>query len=138
MIKGNVQDYKGIFENYVSFVKTMGKTIPEGRYELSGGAYYNVVTSVSREKESALFEAHRRYIDLQYILIGSETMGCAPLAEVELATEYSEEKDCAFYSGEGEFTLYNEGDFVLFFPEDAHMPAVGEGSCKKVIIKIPV
>ena len=139
MIKGNVRDiYKGKYEKYVELIRDMARSIPEGKYDLYGGAYYSVVTSKSRPIEDALFEAHRKYIDLQYILTGSETMGCAYLGSVKETVEYSEEKDCAFYSGEGELTLYNEGDFVFFFPEDAHMPAVGEGSCKKVIVKIPV
>ena len=138
MIKGNIKSYSGTLCEYVDIVKALSKDHPLGRFELEGGAYYNVVISKSRKEEDALYEAHRKYIDLQYILSGSEVMGCAPLSSATEKTPYSEESDCAFYTAEGSFETYNEGDFVFFFTDDAHMPAIGDGECKKVIVKIPV
>jgi YhcH/YjgK/YiaL family protein len=138
MIKGNINDYSGILSEYVDIIKGISPDHPLGKFELSGGAYYNVVISKSRKEEDALYEAHRKYIDLQYILSKSEVMGCAPLSSAKEVTPYSEENDCAFYTADGSFETYNEGDFVIFFTDDAHMPAVGEGECKKVIIKVPV
>ena len=66
MIKGNIKSYSGTLCEYVDTVKALSKDHPLGRFELEGGAYYNVVISKSRKEEDALYEAHRKYIDLQY------------------------------------------------------------------------
>ncbi len=138
MIKGNINKPIEELEYYISFLKNIKPDHPLGKFDICGGAYYNVVISKSRKEEDALYEAHRKYIDIQYILSGSEVMGCAPLSSAKEETPYSDENDCAFYTADGSFETYNEGDFVIFFTDDAHMPAVGEGECKKVIIKVPV
>ena len=67
-------------------------------------------------------EAHRKYMDIQYIVKGKEVMGWADLADCQPATEFSEEKDIGMYSGNFNYITINEGMCYVVFPEDAHMP----------------
>ena len=47
--------------------------IPDGRLEYPNGIWANLQTYYT--KEDALFEAHRKYIDIQFILAGQEKIG---------------------------------------------------------------
>ena len=70
-----------------------------------------------------LGEAHRKYLDIQYMVKGTEVMGWADLAACKLEGEFSEEKDIGFYSGDYEYLTIHEGMCYVVFPEDVHMPS---------------
>lgn len=111
-----------------------------GRYEIDGTNVYAVASSYdTRTMDQLKWEAHRNYIDIQYILEGSEKMGYAHISQMDASTEYNETKDVQFYQGKGDFVTVNGGNFAMFFPEDVHAPnmAVDTPSpIKKVLIKI--
>lgn len=93
-----------------------------------------------RPLENASLEAHRRFIDIHVPLSGPERFGWSPV-EVLSPDEngYDEENDIIFYKDEPQivFDIY-PGQFAIFFPDDAHAPIVGEGTLRKLCIKIPV
>ena len=89
-------------------------------YQLPGGNRFFVVAGTTIAPDVA--EAHRKYMDIQYIVKGKETMGWADLADCQPATEFSEEKDIGMYSGDFTFHTIPEGICYVVFPEDAHMP----------------
>ena len=80
--------------------------------------FVNVGTTIAPD----VAEAHRKYMDIQYIVKGKEVMGWADLADCQPATEFSEEKDIGMYFGDFNFITINEGMCYVVFPEDAHMP----------------
>ena len=144
MITGNIHHYKASqFENgtllpYLDLLMTVSDETENGRYDLSDGAYYAVSLSEKSAAEGRTFEAHRRYIDIQCVLSGDERIDCADLSHLSPTTAYNEEKDLAMYAGVGSSLMLRKGDFAVFFPDDAHLPCIGEGKVKKVVIKIPV
>lgn len=88
-----------------------------------------------------LFEAHRKYIDLHYILEGTEQFGYANIDTLKPVNEYSEADDYLLLDGEASRITLNKGDFAIVFPEDAHIPAMGYPNSKKVkraVVKIPM
>lgn len=93
---------------------------------------------VGEKKEKAKLEAHRKYIDIQYIVRGDETMGWRPIESCKVVSDpYSEEKDILFYSDPPLFFIdVPTNFFVIFSPEDAHAPKIGDGFIQKVIIKV--
>ena len=85
------------------------------------------------------FEAHRRYIDVQVLIEGSETMVWADLDTLQETIPFSAEKDAGFYEGEGTVVHVQPGTFYALFPKDAHKPARHEqvpSTWKKAIIKL--
>ncbi len=90
--------------------------------------------------EDASLESHRRYIDIQMVVGGTETMGWSPLERcIHESVAYNSEKDIAFYSDEpSALVRVNPGEFVVFFPADAHAPCIGEGTIRKVVVKVLV
>ena len=89
-------------------------------YPLSNGNRFFI--AVQGTKAPDLAEAHRDYLDIQYIVKGKEVMGWADLADCQLEGEFNEAKDVGKYSGNFEYMTINEGGCYGAFPEDAHMP----------------
>jgi YhcH/YjgK/YiaL family protein len=130
-----------LFAEGFTFIRQRGAEAAPGRYELPGGAYALVQEYDSKPAEGARFEAHRRFIDIQYLVSGEEILYYAPLDRLA-AGEYLPDKDMQPLDGLGMPLHAQAGDFAIFYPADAHMPsrqtARGPAPVKKVIIKIPV
>ena len=113
--------------------------LPAGRIDLDGDALYVLVQEyTTKTLEQGKWEAHRRYIDIQYIHSGAENMGFANLQAMDVG-EYVPERDFLALSGEGNMVTVFAGAFVVFFPQDGHMPGlcVGKpGPVKKVVLKV--
>ena len=112
-----------------------------GKIPLGGG----VVCNVNRyePKAESKWEAHRNFIDLQYVVRGAETMVYASLDDAEDAGGYNTEKDLQFFGGASRAVSmdFRDGDFALFFPQDVHMPGLKnretDGEVLKLVFKIP-
>ena len=88
--------------------------------QLSGGNRFFVTAGTTKTPDVA--EAHRKYLDIQYIVKGKEVMGWADLAACTPTDSFSEENDIGFYTGDFNFITINEGICYVVFPEDVHMP----------------
>ncbi len=115
-------------------------SIPVGRHEIDNKMYVLVQEYTTKLKEQGKWEAHRRYIDLQYVVQGAEGMGYANIHDLR-QDEYIPEKVFLPLFGEGQQIELRSGYFVLLFPGDAHMPsmALGESQpARKIVVKIAV
>ena len=112
--------------------------LADGRYELNEKDFVLVQSYQSKPIEQCKFEAHRRYIDVQYMVSGFEKIGWAPTSKLTLES-YDEQKDFVKLSGNGDLFPLSEGNFFILFPDDAHMPGImGDESrlLKKIVLKI--
>ena len=110
-----------------------------GRHEMEDGIYANV--SEYTTKESGIFEAHRRYIDVQYVVSGEEIVETAPVESLRLTRAYDLEADILFGTGEGTPHVLRAGQAIVLLPEEAHRPGLctdKPGTVKKVVFKVPV
>lgn len=110
-------------------------------YQLSNGLFYSLSEYTSKDISEAKLEAHRKYIDIQFIVSGEEKIGYKFNNELQIASEYNEETDLKFFDGYGELFTLKKNHFAVFFPQDAHAPqiAVDEPSnVIKVVVKVPV
>lgn len=114
-------------------------TLPLGRTEIDGDNLFALVQEyTTRPVDQGKWEAHRRYIDLQYMHKGVERMGFANLRTLQ-AGEYVPEKDFLPLDGSGNFVDVFAGAFVIFFPEDGHMPGLCAASpepVRKIVLKV--
>lgn len=113
--------------------------LPEGKYEIDGDRIYAMVSKEpGRKKEDALLETHEKYIDIQLILAGTDTMGWKPKSLCKQPTqEYDQKSDIQFFADKPDAWLATEsGAFAIFFPEDAHMPLISPEQIHKVIVKV--
>lgn len=112
-----------------------------GRYEIGDGCYVMVQDYTSAPREQKRWEAHRAYIDVQFVASGRELIGYANIEGLQVVEDYDASKDVVWLKGEGSFVGADAGTFVLLFPHDAHMPgveAVGPEAVRKVVVKVPV
>lgn len=103
----------------------------DGKYPVDGEkTFYTIQRYTTRPINDGKFEAHRKYIDIQFLLSGIELLGYAPLKGLTVAKEYNPEKDIAFFHPPKDFTkvMLEPGLFCILFPNDAHLPALGEVS----------
>ncbi|NNJ71302.1 MAG: YhcH/YjgK/YiaL family protein [Kiritimatiellales bacterium] len=114
--------------------------LEDGRHAIAGDRIYAIVAHENgRPAEEALLEGHRKYIDVQYVISGDESMGWCPREGLKNATDYDADKDLEFFEGEPESMVHvPPGSFVVFMPTDAHLPLIGNGPIHKVVVKVAV
>ena len=141
----NAHFYKGVgrgIETALDFLQdTDFVNISPGKYQFDDEIFYIIAEYKSKPFEEAKFEAHRKYIDLQYVVSGREAIGYRHISLLEEIVPYNEEKDIILYAGDPDMIKLEAGNFMLLFPEDGHKPGVsivGSEAVKKVVVKIPV
>jgi len=112
-----------------------------GRHDLDGDRLFAIINDYETigRKEGQL-EGHRKYIDIQYVVRGTEWIGYAPLSGQTVAIDYDPEDDCLLFEGEATFIRFETGMFAIFFPQDLHQPGTGNESIpvRKVVVKVKV
>lgn len=116
--------------------------LPNGKYPIQGDDIYIIVQEYQTKpaKEGQL-EAHQKYTDIQYIIKGQEKLGYLDINKFTPSTFYDTDKDIVFGLGDCFFNEANQGDFLIFTPQDAHMPCISidePSAVKKAVIKIRV
>lgn len=118
--------------------------LPLGKHPIDGENVYAIVMdSATRAESEAIWEVHRKYIDVQYIARGAERMGWAPINALadKLSMPYDPQQDAAFYKTSGTWFEVNQGMFTIFSPSDVHAPSVRLDGCDKVlkiVVKVAV
>ena len=115
-------------------------TLVPGKYTIDGDNVYATISLGPPKKiEDVKWESHRKYIDLQYVIMGKIKIGLAPVATATVTEPYGESRDAANYTTEGKYLTATPKGFFLFFPQDAHRPDIkidGYDTLKKLVIKI--
>ncbi len=97
----------------------------------------------TKSRDVARFEAHRKYIDIQYVISGEEMIGVAPVASKgEILQPYDESRDLEFMNvNEGVEYKATPQNFFLFFPSDIHRPSLSvsdSSQVKKIVVKVKI
>lgn len=97
----------------------------------------------TKDREECFFESHKKYIDIQYIVKGSEVMDVSNLEDLEIIEEYDENRDFIKYSAKNSFSslLIKEKELAIFYPTDAHQPCIKNIENEvvyKAVIKLPI
>ena len=102
--------------------------------------FISLVEMDGKTPDAAKMETHNAYIDIQYVISGTEQMGWAAIEECKNATDpYDAAKDITFFTDKPSFyCTVKPGQFAIFFPEDGHAPGISTGKIKKAIVKIKV
>lgn len=116
--------------------------LEDGRYEIDGkNVYANVQTYET--KTDAKYEAHRNYIDIQYMVKGEELVGVNDIAKCKTVDEYNPDTDLEFMNlqCQDDYQNLREGEFLVLFPTDAHKPSMANvepKTVKKIVVKVRV
>ena len=120
--------------------RLMDNFVPK-RYDFDGGRFANA--EEYETKLTSRFEAHRKMVDVQIVVSGTEMIHFAPITdEFQVEQEYDPKKDIMFMTGEVKDTvLLRAGEACVIGPELAHMPGMavnGSSHVQKIVLKIPV
>ena len=149
MIKDHINSahqYDDLHPNFRSVLEILQSlnldALQPGHIELDGNyVYININETKSKNKEEAKLESHRRYIDIQMPLSGKETFGVKSTTNcTNPIGEFDTERDILFYEDTPtEYITLNKGEFIIFFPDDAHAPCINTiDNHLKLIVKISV
>lgn len=141
----NAHRYLALRQGFALAFEFLGRSdlreLPVDTYEIDGERVYAMVAKeTGRKREDSLLEAHERYIDIQLVLAGIDTMGWKSKSLCKQpSAPYDPEADIQFFADEPDAWLPTQsGAFAIFFPEDAHMPLISSGHIHKVVVKIAV
>lgn len=141
----NVNNYEGLGRVYTA-LKFLSETdfskIDLGRYELDGDNIFYMVQSYDTDPDKTISEAHKKYIDIQYMVEGEEIIGVADISSEKELTEAKEENDVWFYNCKTEPLTLSAGKYMVLYPNDLHCPGVATNgtalTCRKVVVKVKV
>ena len=143
----NLELYKSLSSNIYEglvFLKNAAPDIACGVHQINPK-----VRAIVSEYETLLenpygYEAHRRFLDIQFLLKGEEKVCCLPLEKLKETKPYNPDNDAAFYTADGATHIdlpIGGGYFTILYPQDGHMPQVclkGPIPVKKIVVKIEI
>lgn len=153
MIFGHIKDAESSFawlpkplKTAIEHLRTTDfSALPAGNYELQGkDIVVQVIDMMTRPVAETHPEVHRRNIDVQFLVHGSEQIGVATDTGNNLVgKDILAECDLLLYTGmENESTLtMTPGSFAIFLPTDVHRPGCAVDTprlIRKVVVKVPV
>ena len=116
--------------------------LPLGRHDIDGDRCWANIQEVElAAPPDRKLEAHRRFIDIQAPITGSEAIGLAEMDAAALVLPFDVEKDYVLYNGTSRLVTLEPGDFAIFFPPlGAHAPCCrapeGPARIRKVVVKV--
>ena len=128
----------------LDYIKDLDKsTLTPGIHEVNDEFYYNYLEYEAKEPTNTIYEAHKNYVDIQYIVDGQEQVDVSFEEYMELDTPYDAEKDIMFFKNPTQhFTrILGPGECVIVLPHELHKPGqkVGKnGNVKKIVGKVRV
>lgn len=146
----NAKIYFGISENlkkgFEWLLSQDLNNINPQKYYIDGDKIYANVQEY-QTKNDAKYEAHRKYIDIQYVVRGRELVG---VIDKEFCTmtaldisPYNDDSDIEFFDCniDDKWQNLNAGEFLVLFPTDAHKPSISpnkslNNTVKKVVVKV--
>ncbi len=140
----NIKNYEGLGRVYTALEflsKTDFSQMELGRYELDGDNIFYMVQTYDTDPNKTISEAHKKYIDIQFMVDGEEIIGVAPISCEKDETEAKPENDVWFYECKTEPLTLFKGSFMVLYPNDLHCPGVAvenAKTCRKVVVKVKV
>ena len=146
-IKNQIEDgYFQLAFNYLESIRDDFLKIKDGeviKEMLTDDIFVLKQAYKTKNREDCFFESHKKYIDIQYIVKGSEIMDISNIDDLEILENYDESRDFIKYKSKKSFSslLIKENELAIFYPSDAHQPCVKNKNKElvyKAVIKLPI
>jgi biofilm protein TabA len=126
--------------------KNQGKDLPDSRLEIDGDNVYVMIQRYNTiaATDPQRLEAHKKYIDVQFVAAGEEVIGWALAYRLTETVAYDAAKDVwlgTMPARDVTATRLSPGQAAILWPTDAHAPRLAAGSpafVKKFVIKVAV
>lgn len=145
----NCELYYGMhprFKEAFDFIRrAIAENLPVGKYEIDGKELWaSIQEYTSKLYDDAKAEAHKNYIDIQFIVSGIEVIEGFDISKATPKSDYNDVKDVMFYednknAGKG---ILTDNEYGIFFPHDVHKPGIcldgNQDTVKKIVVKVKV
>lgn len=118
-------------------------TLTPGKFDIIPGKMFCLLQEMNTVPANEMrAESHFKFVDIQFLLQGEETLGVARgAAGHEVVEDRADEHDIVFYQDtrNESFIHLEPGMFAVFFPQDLHRPCCHsqrESFIRKAVIKI--
>lgn len=143
----NASSYFGLHSRIATALQYLQQhdctNLAPGKIVILGEQIYALVQdNTTKPRKDGVWEAHRKYIDVQFVASGIEEMGYANVDTLTIQKPYDAADDYGLFTGNGNFVTVPTGSFAIFFPQDGHIPGVAvndqPSAVRKVVIKVAV
>lgn len=142
----NAKLYKGLNERIKVALDYIEQTdfskLKLGKHKIDEENIYAMLFEyVTKSANESHLEAHKNYIDVQYVYEGIEQVGLATLKDQQAVKKYDPKEDYSLFDETFSMVSLKKGMFAIFFPDDLHMPGISIGQyseVKKVVVKVKV
>lgn len=113
-----------------------------GTYQ-NGEDYFMVQKYKTKLTDKNIYEAHKKYIDIQYIIEGKEKIKITDIKNMSINVPYNATKDVILGENLGESIecVLFDRSYVVLYPEHAHNPCIAvdnESTVKKLVYKVKI
>ena len=138
------QDQWKLKRAFTAIEEYAAKPFQTGSWDIDGEDLYLIATEYTTVPLTAdcQMEAHRKYIDVMYLIEGQECIYCKPTELLSnIVSEYCTEEDCLLAEVDTDREPHNlyQSQVAVLFPHDAHCPCCcidEERLVKKLICKV--
>lgn len=134
--------YGELWTKAFDFLRTASPELEEGKIILKDeDLFAGIDFYETKERAAAKLETHQRYVDIQVLLSGTECLEIFPKKGLTVSEPYNADKDAEFYKVPETAPVrinLTPGQFIVFFPEDAHMPCLNVGDTSKPVQKVVI
>lgn len=140
----NAKTYQDLHPNIKTGLQFLENTknlsdLTVGKHEVDGDNVFALVQEYeTKDFNPEMWEAHRKYYDIQFIVKGNEHIKLSRIEDISPNMEYNSEGDYQLFTGEGGAILLKENDFIILKPNDVHQPGVKinqPSPVKKIVVK---
>lgn len=131
-----------IFNEIFRKLEDLSLELPDGNYYKTDDYYFKVI-SYDTKHNPTIIESHRKEVDVQIMISGSEKIKIYSPENLIVKSEYDKNIDCTFYKNTGKEDVeleLSKGKMAVFFPQDIHACQFAVNSkiknIKKIVIKI--
>lgn len=142
----NFEKYKSIIPHQQKIIQFVNDVIDKktnletDKIEIDGDSVFALINRY-QTKEKNVWEAHKKYIDIQWMIYGNESILFANSHDLIVSNPYDEINDYMILKGTGDKLTLSEDKFVMFFPDDAHQPGLITNKPEdiiKIVIKVKI
>ncbi len=122
-------------ENAVDIIKNLDQAaLGCGKYVVNDDFYYIVQEYETKDPSQGRHEAHKKYIDIQYVVKGEERIDVTAAAFMEVDEAYDDGKDVVFFKEPNHASqlILRDGEYAIFYPKDSHKPGLRNRDTTKV------
>ena len=121
--------------------KTNLEQLELGKLVINDWLYINVQEYITKDLSEGRFESHKKYVDIQMMIDGTEAIETSDIDKLELETAYDEDKDVMFWKKKPNLmrSVISNGSYVILYPQNAHMPCIAVDKpikVKKLVAKV--